>query len=413
LRLPLLDKPLQHDELYNAFPYLATSPLTHAAARTPANGELPFDWAADWKRQLVVHPPTLSAFYFGWIRVFGDSPVSLHVPPLMAGCVGVGATYLLGAVLAGPAVGVAAALALTVSLSHVEHSTQAVHAAFEVAILALSLWLLARLLVRGTRDDRNRLIAVNVAGVLLFYHYVVFLAVQTVILWPRRRGLAIGTTYFLAAGMAAAGVAAVFVHGFARQEYGYDYWMSGGLKTLGATAFSLPRYFIASTRLPAPASPLLDTFFLLLCGVLLVAFLLALARSVLTWRRKRSTENLLRLSLAAVFTLPFLAYLAIALVGVARFGEPRNFFYLLPVYLVMIMDWLWSLALPRRLVWATAAATVLVMLVGGVNRGWPYWHEVKSRVTVQHGNLTGAAAVKRAKTFCSACLMELQRPLES
>jgi len=151
--------------------------------------------------------------------------------------------------------------------------------------------------------------------------------------------------------------------------------------------------------LPGPASPLLDTFFLLLCGVLLVACLLALGRSVLAWRRERSPGNLLRLSPAAVFTLPFVAYLAIALVGVGRFGEPRNLFYLLPVYLVMIMDWPWSLLLPRRLAHAAAAATVLVLLAGGINRGWPYWHEVKSRVTVQHGKLTGAAALKRAKTF--------------
>jgi hypothetical protein len=376
LRVPLPDKPLQHDEFYNAFPYLVTSPLTRAPASVAAKGELPFDWARDWRRQLAVHPPTLSAFYFAWIRVFGDAPVSVHVPPLLAGCVGVGATYLLGAALAGPAAGMTAALALTVSLAHIEHSTQAVHAAFEAAVLALSLWLFARVLARGGRDDVVRLTLASVVGVLLFYHFIVFLAVQTLVLWHRRRALALGPGYFVLAAVAASAVAAVFALGFAWREYGYAYWMPGSLRSLGATVFSLPRYFIASRPLPPPALPTLDVAFLVLCGVLALACILALARAVLNYRR-RVAGDLLRLCLAAVFMVPFCAYLAIGLVGVARFGEPRNFFYLLPVYFVLIADWLWSLTLARRLKVMLAAAVVLVLLAGGLNRGLPYWQALK------------------------------------
>jgi hypothetical protein len=380
LRVPLVAKQPQHDENYNRFPYLATSPAGWAIARAQGHrGSTLHGWAADWPRQIVIHPPGVSAFYWAWIRVFGDSAVALHVPTIILGTASVLLTWSFAGRLFGSRVALPAALAVCVSLSHVEHSTQAVHAIFETALLVASLIGLQRVIEGGRAGLRRWLWVLNLLGIAVSYHYAVFLALQTVLLWQRRKALRVPRVYFVAVGVAALIVAAVFTAGRVRDLYTYEFWPAWNLAKAIETLRSLPENFYTTEPSPipvfrflGPASDGVNTLFMLMFAVGAAAVLPGLLRD-------RGCGAVLEVFPALLVLLPLAAYLVLPIIGVGRFGEPRNFFYLLPVYFVVVFDALARLRLPRPTHVVLCAALLVTLVATGAARGWPYWREVAWR----------------------------------
>lgn len=76
IRLLLLTSVSYHDDIYMSWLYLHDSPLSP--------GSTGFSWGHDWQRQLTIHPQALLGVYWVWIRVFGDSELSLHILPFLA-----------------------------------------------------------------------------------------------------------------------------------------------------------------------------------------------------------------------------------------------------------------------------------------------------------------------------------------
>ena len=234
LRLPLLGKPLVHDEVYYTSTYLSP------AVRTPPIRP----WAQDWRRQLTLHPPSILLLYRGWIRLFGDSDVSLRVLPFLIGLAGL-LSYLDGAAqVFSTETALLSGLILSCCLPQIEYSTQALNSIFEQLIFLLSLGALARVGKPGRRSW-GRIAVLNVIGLLLFYHYLLFLYVQTLWLFLQRRRLAVPG--WLIWGPAAVIVAASLIFGLtmARSVYALEWFQPAGfmdlLRQLRGLPFSVVR----------------------------------------------------------------------------------------------------------------------------------------------------------------------------
>ena len=164
IRLPLINGGLWHDEIYNTSIYLAPDKSEIAIEREDAiSSEYPwlaenFNRSSDWKRQISLHPPFISIFYAVWIKIFGDSEISLHIPPIIAGILTVIVLYLLGTLIFDKNVGFLAALALTFSAPHITYSAMAVPAMFEMCIFLISLYFFFKFMLVEDRKYFNLLI---------------------------------------------------------------------------------------------------------------------------------------------------------------------------------------------------------------------------------------------------------------
>ena len=87
LIIPLINNALWHDEIYNTFLYLHTFPIIGFHAKQSLSQG--YGWSTDWQRQIALHPPFRLLFYYAWIRIFGDSEASLHIPVAIAGLLGI------------------------------------------------------------------------------------------------------------------------------------------------------------------------------------------------------------------------------------------------------------------------------------------------------------------------------------
>lgn len=233
IRIPILDKPLKYDEVYNTNLYLHLS-----------EGH-DYGWGTDWKRQIAFHPPGVSAFYYFWIRAFGDSEVSLHIPPLAAGFIGVILIYFLGLLVFSSRVSFYTALAITFSFSNIEYSTQAVHAIFELYIIVISLLCLALLVNTGNRKLFPLILACNLLGVVVFYHYFIYLFIQTALFWFYRKKLEVPLYYFISAVPVFILFTGFVTQGFCSGAYGFqEYWMKSNLSTIVKTIALLPYHII-------------------------------------------------------------------------------------------------------------------------------------------------------------------------
>ncbi len=135
------------------------------------------------------HPPLGLVPYLYWNAVFGMSETSVRALPMLLGVVGIALLYLLGRRLAGPGVGLLAALLLAVNPLHIAYSREARHYTLMVALTLIAHVLFLRCLQRGTW--RVRLAYAVVVALDLFTHYfaVPALAAHGVIaLWLTFRG---------------------------------------------------------------------------------------------------------------------------------------------------------------------------------------------------------------------------------
>lgn len=173
VRLPNLDESVWYDELY----------ATHVALASPS---------AFLDTVLGdVHPPVYSLLMFGWISLFGDSEISIRLPPLILGIASIPLTYILGLkLLRNARAALLSSWLLVVSPVHIWYSQEARSYS---AILFLSLLALLAFyeLYNGPRS-RGWIITYSVSLFLaVFTHYfmVAYVVAFTMIGWLRRDGL--------------------------------------------------------------------------------------------------------------------------------------------------------------------------------------------------------------------------------
>ncbi len=199
----MLPAGLSLDETFNTLPYLHSNPLdysiTHSAA-SPDTCASPggLCWGKAWRGQTALHPPGVTILYYCWIRVFGDSELSIHIPAFIAGLLSVIAMYLLARLIIGPQAALFASLALVLSPAHIGYSTQAVHAIFELSIFLFSLLFFAKFILTRKSKYFILLNIANILGVMTFYHYQFFLFFQllTFLALKIKKKIAVSAAYF-------------------------------------------------------------------------------------------------------------------------------------------------------------------------------------------------------------------------
>jgi len=93
-----------------------------------------------------IHPPLYIIFMHFWNAVFGDSEVSMRIPPLLCGLASIPLTHAVGARMVGRSGALWAALLMCLSPVHIWYSIEArLYAPMVVSVLA-GVWLLHRLL---------------------------------------------------------------------------------------------------------------------------------------------------------------------------------------------------------------------------------------------------------------------------
>ncbi len=252
LRVPIADKALRIDEIRNTFMYLDTAPF----AKLSVGKETPlhysplhyscysytygYSWGKSWKEQMVIHPPLLSAFYYFWIRCFGDSEISLHIPTIIAGFVAIMLLYFFGSFVFGNDIGFLAALAMVFSASHIVYSVEAVHAIFEMSIFLASLLTLYKLIITGNKKNFYLLLALNILGVFMFYHYFFYLIIQTIVLWSLKDRLKIGVAYFAVVFLLIALFSVSVIACYKNGKYYWDLWPKNNLGRAVTNIIFLP-----------------------------------------------------------------------------------------------------------------------------------------------------------------------------
>jgi uncharacterized membrane protein len=91
------------------------------------------------------HPPLYSTFSFLWLRVFGDSELSIRVPPLLFGLATIVLTYVLARRWFGPEGALLPAVLLALSPVHVWYSQEARAYSFDAFIVLFLIWAYYRL----------------------------------------------------------------------------------------------------------------------------------------------------------------------------------------------------------------------------------------------------------------------------
>lgn len=203
LRLPLLNTPLLPDETFFTSDFLTALP--------PLFGT----WPEQWSRQLAVHPPFLSFLYFFWIRIFGDSLLSIRFLPLLCGLASIFLCYALATRLIGDRWGFWCALMLTSCGSHIHYSVTAVYAIFELTSFLAAL--LALIIYCEGNKEKRFLYASLFAGVLVSYHFIVFMVLSSALLVLYRRRVSPPLAYITLCVLFSALIA---IHA-------YDSWESG------------------------------------------------------------------------------------------------------------------------------------------------------------------------------------------
>lgn len=241
LTFPLMGNALWHDEIYNTSLYLNTFPDLR-----PSSGENALQvsgWAAEWRWQIALHPPALSIFYYVWIRLFGDSEFSMHVPVLLAGLLGVILLYLLGCIVFDSDIGFVAALAMIFSSSYLMYSVQAVHAIFEMLIFLASALAFAHFVIKKNKKIFKILIFLNILGFGIFYCYFFYFLAQNIVLWIFRKSLGIKKIYFVASILLSVIFISFISFNYTKKQYSCSHWPKNSIFMAIKNIITLPRNF--------------------------------------------------------------------------------------------------------------------------------------------------------------------------
>jgi 4-amino-4-deoxy-L-arabinose transferase-like glycosyltransferase len=150
-RVPGLGESLWYDEMWSTRVKLGSPDL---AIRTIA---------AD------VHPPLYTVVMYGWIRVFGDSEISVRLLPLASGLLTIVLAARLGQEYGGRIAGTIAALLLAVSPVHIWYSQEARHYSLLLLLLLACVWTVHR--IRETGAARWYVTYAFLALCFVFTHY--------------------------------------------------------------------------------------------------------------------------------------------------------------------------------------------------------------------------------------------------
>ncbi|MHC4078773.1 MAG: glycosyltransferase family 39 protein, partial [Planctomycetota bacterium] len=152
LRLPRLDQSVWFDEVYVSDQVLGSWPLLLKAI------------------YVDIHPPLYFVFMGCWIGLFGDSEISMRLPPLLCGLLSILLIYKLGERLVDRRTGLVAALLLSTSPVHVWYSIEARPYAVMI-LLTLAAALLQLRVLAGDASRRTWVLYAVLLLVMAFTHY--------------------------------------------------------------------------------------------------------------------------------------------------------------------------------------------------------------------------------------------------
>lgn len=108
--------------------------------------------------------------------------------------------------------------------------------------------------------------------------------------------------------------------------------------------------------------------------LLFLPFLIGSLRAMLSIKKFRDARGFPKLSLPLFFLFPFLLYLLAGLANI-KFGWARNFFYLLPIYFLLIFYGLKTTIGNRRYYGIISAVVLIVLLFTGIYYSMS-WEEI-------------------------------------
>lgn len=394
IRLPLLDKPLHHDEVYNTFLYLRLTPLSAEESYSQKNVSITeikdwnwSRWRTDWRRQIATHPPFLSGFYYVWIRIFGDSEVSLHFPAMLTGLFSLFVLYFFGSILFGRKVSFFATAAVLLSPSHILYSTQAVHAIFELSIFLISLSYLYKFLFYRSNKLFMYLIVLNILGFFIFYHYIVYFIIQILIIIICAKNIKGFNLYRIFSLIVCATFFTYFLVNFFRGHYSYIFGLQHKILMLLGSMNILPFYHAM-----LPKGNLLFAGIMLLV-LLFILFLFGCIRAFFAVKPLRKPKNILRVGLAILFMVPFFLLFVGFHINV-KIGGSRNFFYLLPIYFLMIFYGLENIIGSKKMFNIIGAIIIsFILFMGAHNVYMPLKINYAERRALQYAANTNAEYV--------------------
>jgi 4-amino-4-deoxy-L-arabinose transferase-like glycosyltransferase len=169
LRLPNFNESLWHDELWSTLLKLDT-----------LRG-LMFEIATD------SHPPFFNVVMFVWVRLFGDSEISVRMLPLICGLLTIALTARLAGEYGSARAGAVAALILAISPPHIWYSQEARQYAPLVLMLMACTWAFHRFREPNATRWYVAYAALALCMVLTHYFALAYVGAFTVLAMPDRR----------------------------------------------------------------------------------------------------------------------------------------------------------------------------------------------------------------------------------
>ena len=289
-----------------------------------------------------IHPPLYTVFMFAWNKLFGDSEVSMRLPPLLFGLASIPLSYLVGRRFAGSAAGLWAAFLLSFSPVHLWYSSEARQYSLMLFLTLATVHAWQRIVAGATRRTWPYGVLILLMATLHYYLALYILLFTSLDLLGRRRVLAwnvialsvlalwvLAKSYF-----ADIKTGQPYLEAFGpRQAYEllFQWFWTGNCVAVGATQWH-PRWLIWVA--------------LQIGGIAIVA------RGL--WVMRLTPAKAL-LVLACILVIPAFLF-AVSLLGLGQTYIERSVLPALPFFLILAAAGLASLG--RRLCWVAGAAVV-------------------------------------------------------
>jgi mannosyltransferase len=172
LRLPGFNESVWYDELWSTRVILESFPALLKVIATDA------------------HPPFYAVVMFAWIRVFGDSEISIRILPLLCGLLTIVLVARLAVAYGGPRAGPVAASILAISPPHIWYSQEARQYSLLVLLVVSCTWAFHR--IRESHSTRWYVAYAVFGFCMVFTHYfaIAYLAAFTALALPDPRARA-------------------------------------------------------------------------------------------------------------------------------------------------------------------------------------------------------------------------------
>jgi len=314
---------------------------------------------------LCVVDPSAPAYYFlmfGWIRIFGDSEVSVRIPPLVFGLLSVALTFFLARRWLSEAAAFLSAFLLAASPVHIWYSQEA--RPYSAAVFCVLAALLAFYHVQepGRTHAWVAAYAVALSGAVFLHFYLAgYVCVLTLLCFirptPNRRPI------LLVNGLVAALVALFWAARLAlgTSFTGLSYLRSFSLTELWALLLHWFPTGNAIAGLPARGTGFAGLFRQPLPLAMSLLVLVALIAGVAHLFRQPQRERSLDLPLF-LLTIPA-GLLLLSLTGFGKTYIERSALTALPFFVILVSAGVWSAAKARLRHISLAACAVFVFAV--------------------------------------------------